>query len=169
MPLTNTTQIGWAVGFGPTQFADYKEGTSEIPINVLTDADRKWMLNAEYGGTGGKQIESGMIVEEPDIEIGAGPSSKGIWDKMTYKEKMNSHIKSAISRRGGGQQGGGRGGGNFNQRRGYERHAAYRKPDDRRQGPPPAMSGVGEPNTLGAPPAVPTFGAPIPGLPLNFR
>jgi len=36
------------------------------------------MLNAEYGGTGGKAIETGMIVEEPDIEIGAGPSSKGI-------------------------------------------------------------------------------------------
>lgn len=126
------------------------------------------MLNAEYGGTGGKQIETGMIVEEPDIEIGAGPSSKGIWTQQTRKEKKSSPPKSAISRRGGGQQGGGRGGGNFNQRRGYERHAPYRKPDDRRQGPP-AMSGMSEPNTLGAPPAVPTFGAPIPGLPMNSR
>ena len=35
------------------------------------------MLTAEYGGTGGKQIEPGMVVEEPDIEIGAGVSSKG--------------------------------------------------------------------------------------------
>ena len=35
------------------------------------------MLTAEYGGTGGKPIESGMVVEEPDIEIGAGVSSKG--------------------------------------------------------------------------------------------
>lgn len=35
------------------------------------------MLTAEYGGTGGRPIESGMIVEEPDIEIGAGVSSKG--------------------------------------------------------------------------------------------
>lgn len=35
------------------------------------------MLNAEYGGTGGKPIEAGMVVEEPDIEIGAGVSSKG--------------------------------------------------------------------------------------------
>ena len=43
----------------------------------LTDADRKWMLTAEYGGTGGKPIEGGMVVEEPDIEIGAGVSSKG--------------------------------------------------------------------------------------------
>ena len=36
------------------------------------------MLSAEYGGTGGKSIESGLVVEEPDIEIGAGVSSKGI-------------------------------------------------------------------------------------------
>ena len=35
------------------------------------------MLSAEYGGTGGKQIEPGIVVEEPDIEIGAGVSSKG--------------------------------------------------------------------------------------------
>jgi hypothetical protein len=36
------------------------------------------MLTAEYGGTGGRPIESGMVVEEPDIEIGAGVSSKGM-------------------------------------------------------------------------------------------
>lgn len=43
----------------------------------MTDADRKWMLTAEYGGSGGKAIETGLVVEEPDIEIGAGVSSKG--------------------------------------------------------------------------------------------
>lgn len=36
------------------------------------------MLTAEYGGTGGRPIEQGMVVEEPDIEIGAGVSSKGM-------------------------------------------------------------------------------------------
>ena len=36
------------------------------------------MLTAEYGGTGGQAVEPGMIVEEPDIEIGAGVSSKGM-------------------------------------------------------------------------------------------
>ena len=35
------------------------------------------MLTAEYGGTGGEPIKGGMVVEEPDIEIGAGVSSKG--------------------------------------------------------------------------------------------
>lgn len=36
------------------------------------------MITAEFGGTGGRPIESGMVVEEPDIEIGAGVSSKAI-------------------------------------------------------------------------------------------
>jgi protein NRD1 len=44
---------------------------------VLTEADRKWLRTAEFGGTGGQEIMQGMVVEEPDIEIGAGPSSKG--------------------------------------------------------------------------------------------
>lgn len=48
----------------------------------LTDADRKWMLSAEYGGTGGIPMEGGMIVEEPDIEIGQGVSSKAISRRM---------------------------------------------------------------------------------------
>ncbi len=65
------------MGFGPRDCSDYQTGISIIPIERLTDADRKWMLTAEYGGTGGKPIEGGQVVEEPDIEIGAGVSSKG--------------------------------------------------------------------------------------------
>ena len=68
----------WGVGFGPRDCNDYQTGVSVIPIERLTEADRKWMLTAEYGGTGGRPIESGMVVEEPDIEIGAGVSSKAI-------------------------------------------------------------------------------------------
>lgn len=40
------------------------------------------MTTAENGGTGGKSIESGMVVEEPDIEIGQGVSSKAISRRM---------------------------------------------------------------------------------------
>ncbi|CAG8979078.1 hypothetical protein HYALB_00000207 [Hymenoscyphus albidus] len=72
----------WGVGFGPRDCSDYTTGVSVIPIAKLTDADRKWMLNAEYGGSGGKPIESGMVVEEPDIEIGQGVSSKAISRRM---------------------------------------------------------------------------------------
>lgn len=70
-------QTKWGVGFGPRDCSDYQTGVSIIPTYRLTDADRKWMVSAEYGGTGGKPIQEGMVVEEPDIEIGAGVSSKG--------------------------------------------------------------------------------------------
>ncbi|KPI42199.1 Rpb7-binding protein seb1 [Cyphellophora attinorum] len=68
----------WGVGFGPRDCSDYQTGVSIIPMERLTDADRKWMVTAEYGGTGGQPMETGMVVEEPDIEIGAGVSSKAM-------------------------------------------------------------------------------------------
>ena len=40
------------------------------------------MLTAEFGGSGGRPIETGLVVEEPDIEIGAGVSSKAISRRM---------------------------------------------------------------------------------------
>ncbi|KAI0137347.1 hypothetical protein BJ170DRAFT_56573 [Xylariales sp. AK1849] len=72
----------WGVGFGPRDCSDYQTGISVIPINKLTEADRKWMLSAEWGGSGGRPIETGLTVEEPDIEIGAGVSSKAISRRM---------------------------------------------------------------------------------------
>ncbi|KAF2718572.1 hypothetical protein K431DRAFT_296842 [Polychaeton citri CBS 116435] len=71
-------QTKWGVGFGPRECCDYGKGESIIPINKLTDADNKWLLTAEFGGTGGKALEGGMVLEEPDIEIGAGVSSKAM-------------------------------------------------------------------------------------------
>lgn len=70
------------MGFGPRDCSDYQTGISVIPINKLTEADRKWMLTAEFGGSGGRAIETGLVVEEPDIEIGAGVSSKAISRRM---------------------------------------------------------------------------------------
>lgn len=75
--LSKARQTKWGVGFGPRECCDYSTGISIIPIDTLTEADHKWILSAEYGGTGGRPIESGLVVEEPDIEIGAGVSSKG--------------------------------------------------------------------------------------------
>jgi protein NRD1 len=80
--VDSSLRTRWGVGFGPRDCSDYTTGVSVIPISKLTDADRKWMLTAEYGGSGGKPIESGMVVEEPDIEIGAGVSSKAISRRM---------------------------------------------------------------------------------------
>ena len=50
-------QTKWGVGFGPRECCDYQKGESIIPIPKLTDADMKWLLTAEYGGTGGQKVE----------------------------------------------------------------------------------------------------------------
>ncbi|MCJ1374532.1 hypothetical protein MMC20_005764 [Loxospora ochrophaea] len=131
----------WGVGFGPRDCSDYQTGISIIPIDRLTDADRKWMLTAEYGGTGGKPIESGLVVEEPDIEIGAGVSSKAISRRMQTDK--------------GGQQG------PRSSRDPPAPPSRFRQPDrnDRNDR---------DTNTIAAPPAVPGFGFQFPmnGMPL---
>lgn len=56
------------------------------------------MLTAEYGGSGGKPIEGGMVVEEPDIEIGQGVSSKAISRRMQTDKGGNNGPKSSRDR-----------------------------------------------------------------------
>jgi len=145
------------VGFGPRDCSDYQTGISIIPIERLTDADRKWMLTAEYGGTGGKPIDGGLVVEEPDIEIGAGVSSKGKRYKATRTSFVYTDSRIAISRRmqtdKGGQQG----------------------PRSTRDAPTPTGTGqrYRQPdhndrdttNNIGVSPAVPGFGFQFPTLP----
>lgn len=72
-----TLRTRWGVGFGPRDCSNYESGVSIVPIDRLTDADRRWVVSADYGGTGGVPLEGGMVIEEPDIEIGQGVSSKG--------------------------------------------------------------------------------------------
>ncbi|GAP87948.1 putative NRD1 protein [Rosellinia necatrix] len=91
----------WGVGFGPRDCSDYQTGISIIPISKLTEADRKWMLTAEFGGSGGRQIETGLVVEEPDIEIGAGVSSKAISRRMQTDKGGRHGPKSS---RGGDEE-----------------------------------------------------------------
>lgn len=129
-------QTRWGVGFGPRDCSDYATGVSVIPINKLTEADRKWMLTALYGGTGGRPIEAGMCVEEPDIEIGAGVSSKAMSRRMQTDKGGSQGPKSTRSRedewRGnhdneGGRRRGGRssGGGNSQGRGGKQDGPAF--------------------------------------------
>ncbi|KAI9836190.1 MAG: hypothetical protein M1819_001527 [Sarea resinae] len=129
----------WGVGFGPRDCSDYQTGISIIPIDRLTDADRKWMLTAEYGGSGGKPIESGMCVEEPDIEIGAGVSSKAISRRMATDQGGKTGPRSSR----GGQEG-----------------SRFRR-SERNEGDRDA-------NTIGVPPAVPGFGFQFPGMPAGM-
>lgn len=66
----------WGVGYGPRDCFDYHKGVSIIPIERLTEIDMKWALTAPNGGTHGIPIKAGMVFEEPDIEVGAGNSSR---------------------------------------------------------------------------------------------
>lgn len=127
-PLTRQTrQTRWGVGFGPRDCSDYSAGISVIPIHRLTEADRKWMLTAPFGGTGGKPITTGMVVEEPDIEIGAGVSSKAISRRMQtdrsgiHGPRSSRDDEGQHAEGGGGGSGGGSGGGGGNGRGGRRR------------------------------------------------
>ncbi|KAH8756090.1 hypothetical protein F5883DRAFT_570271 [Diaporthe sp. PMI_573] len=77
----------WGVGFGPRNCSNYRTGISIIPIHRLTEADCKCMLTAGYGGSGGQPITQGMVVEEPDVEINNGLSSKAISKRMHHLDK----------------------------------------------------------------------------------
>lgn len=69
------------------------------------------MLTAPHGGSGGKPIATGLIVEEPDIEIGAGVSSKAISRRMQTDKGGANGPKSTRNRDEGGGSGSGGGGG----------------------------------------------------------
>lgn len=79
----------WGVGFGPRDCCNYQHGISIIPILRLTDADKTWVVHAQWGGTGGQPLSSGMVIDEPDIEIGAGISSKAMSKKMPTNSARN--------------------------------------------------------------------------------
>lgn len=79
----------WGVGFGPRDCCNYQHGISIIPIERLTEADKQWVVLAQWGGTGGEPLVSGMVVDEPDIEIGTGISSKAMSKKMPTNSTRN--------------------------------------------------------------------------------
>lgn len=80
----------WGVGFGPRDCCNYQTGISTIPIQRLTDADKKWIVSAEWGGSvPGLELQPGLFVEEPDIEVGHGVSSKSISRKMPTNSSQN--------------------------------------------------------------------------------
>lgn len=79
----------WGVGFGPRDCCNYQHGVSIIPIIRLTDADKQWVVDAEWGGTGGQPLVSGIVIDEPDIEIGTGISSKAMSKKMPTNSTRN--------------------------------------------------------------------------------
>ncbi|KAI6789304.1 hypothetical protein KC332_g18063 [Hortaea werneckii] len=169
-------QTKWGVGFGPRECCDYTRGESVIPIYKLTDADNKWLLTAEYGGTGGKQLESGMVLEEPDIEIGAGVSSKAMSKRVMPDagppSKRQREEEGGSGHHHGGGGGRGHGGGKKGKR--HHQHDYDAQPAQNyggysgvTGGAPMPMEAYGyarpEPVAVATPPAVPTFGFSLPG------
>ncbi|KAI4085924.1 MAG: hypothetical protein LQ344_008001 [Seirophora lacunosa] len=144
----------WGVGFGPRDCSDYSTGISIVPIVRLTDADNKWMLTAEYGGSGGKPIETGLVVEEPDIEIGAGVSSKAISRRMATDRGGYAGPRSSRD-------------GTFNPNNIQTNNSRFRQPD-RDNGVPNNNTNNISPNNnnmIGVPPAIPSFGFQFPNFP----
>lgn len=88
------------------------------------------MLTADYGGTGGKPIESGLVVEEPDIEIGAGVSSKG---KSTRRTAFDAPDSSSCSHQPS----------HGHRPRGSARSTIYARPSSKRDAPCFTISSTG--------------------------
>ncbi|KAF9124254.1 hypothetical protein BGW39_008330 [Mortierella sp. 14UC] len=62
-------KVGWGCGFGPRDCFDYTTGTGVIPLERLTETDRRWLANSVVGGFGpGEGIRGGVSVIEPNIE-----------------------------------------------------------------------------------------------------
>lgn len=147
--LSRARSTKWGVGFGPRDCCDYNEGVSVVPIERLTDADRRWVLTAEYGGNGGIDITGGQVMEEPDIEIGAGVSSKAI------SLRVGAGGKSKQQHRGGGGR---------NRDHGRDHHG------NTFRGPPGYNPNPFPPQPLGPPPQepMPPMGGPPPMPGFNF-
>ncbi|KAK5661500.1 hypothetical protein OQA88_11404 [Cercophora sp. LCS_1] len=178
MEENNTSELQlrtrWGVGFGPRDCSDYSKGVSIIPLGKLTEADRKWMLTAPFGGSGGRPLVGGLVVEEPDIEIGAGVSSKAISRRMqtdkggnhgpksTRREDDHGHGGPELPRGGGG--GGGGGGGRWRHNRDKRNSGA----GDHRRDERNDRNGVSdEPVVLGLPAGI-TMGPNGINYPANF-
>jgi protein NRD1 len=112
------------------------------------------MLTAEYGGNGGIPIEPGMVVEEPDIEIGQGVSSKAISRRMQTDMSGQSGPKSSHARDDDEPRRGGRRGSRDDGRENRRRDGGNKKERNSHINGPPSM------------PPVPAFG--LPGFPFNL-
>lgn len=64
------------------------------------------MLTAEYGGTGGRPIKSGMVVEEPDIEwarvfplkpsVGVLPPTRVVFNRPVVNPPLSASVAVVV-------------------------------------------------------------------------
>lgn len=109
------------------------------------------MLTAPHGGSGGRPIQTGLVVEEPDIEIGAGVSSKAISRRMQTDKGGANGPKSTRHREDNNSWG----------RRGGQEDS----PASDSRGREPSGRVEGRVEEGGVPPAVPGFPFGIGTLP----
>lgn len=125
------------------------------------------MLTAEYGGSGGKPIEPGMVVEEPDIEIGQGVSSKAISRRMQTDKSGSNGPKSSRDREE--EDGPRHRRGDRDDRRDDDRRDGDRKDRFSQVSGPPAMPPIPPFGMPGFPPfPIPTLPNGMPMLPPGF-
>jgi protein NRD1 len=125
------------------------------------------MLSAEYGGSGGKPIESGMVVEEPDIEIGQGVSSKAISRRMQTDKGGSNGPKSSRDREE--EEGGPRfRRDNRDNRRDDDHRGGNRRDRDQAVSAPPSMPAVPPFSMAGLPFPLPTHPNGLPMFPPGF-
>ncbi|KAK3811331.1 MAG: hypothetical protein J3Q66DRAFT_351581 [Benniella sp.] len=106
-------KVGWGCGFGPRDCFDYTAGTSLIPIDRLTDTDRRWLSNSVVGGFGPRErIRGGVVILEPNIEPVA-PDGREALPRKSRNPGSIGGTPAAGGRggRGSGASGGGSGGG----------------------------------------------------------
>ncbi|TPX76154.1 hypothetical protein CcCBS67573_g02566 [Chytriomyces confervae] len=119
VPVDGTLlRVSWGCGFGPKEHFKYETGETAFPVNEMSEADKKAIGQARYGG--GRPIQGGLIIEEPDIsdEVydGAGAGS-------------GSSFGSAGRGRGGFHRGRGGSSGDVDRRYG-DRKGGRRSDDD---------------------------------------
>ncbi|KAF9179689.1 hypothetical protein BGZ51_006738 [Haplosporangium sp. Z 767] len=87
-------KVGWGCGFGPRDCFDYTSGASVIPLDRLTDTDKRWLTNSVVGGFGlHEPIRGGIELLEPNIEP-VGPDGR---------EALPRRGKSFVAGRGRGR------------------------------------------------------------------
>ncbi|KAI8609358.1 hypothetical protein BC830DRAFT_1044602, partial [Chytriomyces sp. MP71] len=62
--LRVSANMFWGCGFGPKEHFKYDTGETLFPIAEMSDADKKSIQEAKYGGG---PIQGSVLVEEPDI------------------------------------------------------------------------------------------------------
>lgn len=101
-------KVGWGCGFGPRDCFDYTTGSSHIPLDRLTDTDRRWLSNSVVGGFGTRErIRGGVIILEPNIE----PVSADGREALPKKSRTTGAVGGTPVAGGRGGRGGVGGGG----------------------------------------------------------